>query len=67
MSKKHTLTRQPKSRALPPEDPRLEEPFEVGAVPGPDVDAVDGTNRVKVYALRQPQAGEERIPEVLIG
>ena len=66
MSKKHTLTRQPKSRTLPPEDPGLEERFEAVPVSGPDVDAVNGTNRVKIYALRQPQAREQHVPQVLV-
>ena len=66
MSKKHTLTREPKARALVPENPRLEEGFEIGAVAAPDIDTVDGTNRVEIYALRQPQPGEKGIPQVLI-
>ena len=66
MSKKHTLTRQPKSRTLPTENSGLKERFKVGAVPGPHVDAVGSTNRVEIYALRQTQAGKQHVPEVLI-
>ena len=66
MSKKHTLTGQPKSRTFPTENSGLEERVEGGAVTSPHVDAVRGTNRVEIYAIRQPQAGEERVPEVLI-
>ena len=66
MSKKHTLPRQPESRTFPAENSSLEERLEVGAVTVPDVDAVGGTNRVEIYALRQTQASEERISEVLV-
>ena len=66
MSKKHTLTREPESRTLPAQNSGLKERFEAGPVSGPDVDAMSGTNRVKIYALRETEAREQHVPQMLV-
>ena len=67
MSKKHTLTREPQARTLPPENPGLKERLETAPMPRPDINAVNGTNRVKIYAFRQPQSREQHVSQMLIG
>src|SRR5439155_20538137 len=57
VSKKHSLAGQVEARTFSAETPCLYERFEARSVPRPDIDAVARTNRVKVYALRQPYAG----------
>ena len=67
MSKKHTLTREPKSWALPPQDPGLKERLQAAPVASPDIDTVNRTNRVKIYAFRQSQSCEQHVAKVLVG
>src|SRR5262249_5938467 len=67
VSKEHALAAQGRSRSVAPQLAGLDEPLEARAEPAPDVDAVPDLYDICLYSVYEPEPGEQRVAETLIG
>src|SRR5688572_11061219 len=66
MSKKHTLTGQPRAALGPHEQPGFDERAQFGSIPLPQVHPVPGAHLRLLQVVGEPEAREERVTEALV-